>query len=313
MLKLLRKHGAQSFVLGGPQRLAMFFKRQDVADQVFGKSTLNFSSYKNITRPMYRVNDHVLVGNTLFLCGTTLSGGAVAKTTDGENFSTVLTTPDMLTSIATNGAGVVVAGAYNGAVQYSLDSGATWARVSLPNSPGAGGISVRYGGGKFILVTGLKVYKSLDGFTWTLVYTASAGNGGVGVLSYANGKWFGGGEYNRYRYISNDGENWGTNGYWTYQTNGEVFWNGTKYFTATSTGNVYSSTNGSSWTYVANIAYYSPQTPYSCDMRYKDGIFVLGSNNGSILYSLDNGVTWTPASLYAASTDQNAIGYVLVT
>ncbi len=153
----------------------------------------------------------------------------------------------------------------------------------------------------------------MNGYTWTLVYTASAGNGGIGVLSYANGKWFGGGEYGRYRYISNDGENWGINGYWNYQTSGEVFWNGSKYYTGTSSGNIYSSTNDSSWSYVANVVIYSPQSPYCSDLRYKDGVFLMGSNNGSIIYSIDNGVNWITVSPYAINMTNNYINYVIVT
>ncbi len=50
----------------------------------------------------------------------------IVKTTDSENYTNVLATPARIYSMATNGAGVIVAGSHDGTVKYSLDNGATW-------------------------------------------------------------------------------------------------------------------------------------------------------------------------------------------
>ncbi len=67
MFKLLRKHGVKSASLGGAQRTMFLIKRPDTGDQVKMKSTLDFVTYKNGSRPMYGVHSHLLVDNTLYL------------------------------------------------------------------------------------------------------------------------------------------------------------------------------------------------------------------------------------------------------
>lgn len=194
-------------------------------------------------------------------------------------------------------------------IKYSVD-GKTWNDTNITT----GNCEIVYDNGIFIAtglgtygVTGIKY--SEDGITWldtnitTLHYKRA---------KYLNGKWFAVQASRNIVVTSEDGVTWTevTVGSSSSAVLRDVYFENSIYFisTTTTTGGLFYSINGVSWskvtldTTVTSTVFYSPV--------FGNGIFVCGGNN-SVIYSTD-GINWSEGvnSSTTAFADLNNILYV---
>lgn len=288
MLRLLRKNRSAGIELGVTGDLLFGFKDGGLGTV----KTSDFTTYATGVKVGYVVHDSVFVNGKLTVVGYDGTTFLIRSTTDGINW-TAANGSDLgkpaFTSIA-YGNGVYVAVSRNNNVYYSTDA-VNWTKATTPatNTTIAGRqtASVRYGSGRFVVsCTDDRVITSTNGSTWTTVTTGIY----LGDLSYANGKWSGTGRQNDYKWKSDDGLSWSTNGsagYGLLPTN-TVYANG-KWYYIRSDGYVYTSTDGVSF---SRYAAQSQLQPPASKLVVKGNVLAYGTANGYIITSRDGGVTW---------------------
>lgn len=180
-----------------------------------------------------------------------------------------------------------------GVIYHSTDA-INWTKVTLPDASDLydvyGSISnVCFGNGKFLAYTHASLYSSIDGATWTSVPT----NGyRIGRISYANGRWWGSGQYDTISMQSIDGVTWGPYGFWpsypswTRGVPSNVVWNGSQYWSVQPEGFLYKRNNPGDWILVTY-----PGRP-SCPIVRKGNYLAFGNQQSQVAYSRNNGVTW---------------------
>jgi hypothetical protein len=134
--------------------------------------------------------------------------GQMAQSPDGINWTAVSSSVfetgengDHIVSIAANGSGTWVAGAYNGNIYYSSNNGISWSKKGdASSSDSKTGFSydvndVAYGGGKFVAVSGMaEAGYSTDGAAWTKsvpnpLYESLSTKGDFSCAAYGNGRF----------------------------------------------------------------------------------------------------------------------------
>lgn len=250
--------------------------------------TNDFINYEAAGGAGYYVHDSIVVNGKITAVGYNGVNTQIYSSTDGgltwTQAATNLGAIDIRNIAYGNGKYVIVA--TNGSIYYSLDA-INW--NSGQSSSPVNYTYVRFGGGKFVAVFDHFVYTSTDGINWNYAYTTSSDLGRIGILSYANGVWFGGGESGRYRWRSTNGVSWVHNGYWPTSYSGNVIWTGTRYLTIKVDGGIYENADGSAgnWLYIRNA-------PDGIGIIHrKDNLIIIVGKTGSVMYSLDNGLTWT--------------------
>jgi len=204
---------------------------------------------------------------------------------------------------AGNAGGRFVAVGDLGKWAYSAD-GITWTALDstiwkyTDNDTSPSHLNIRdiaYGGGKFVAVADSgKIAYSADGLSWTAVADSKFGEYTIETIAYgsagnAGGRFVAGGNNGKMAY-SDDGITWtavaefDTDGIQpiAYGSAG----NAGNRFIAGSNTKVYSSSNGISWTAVADNPFGSQNDgyyPIQC-FAYGNGRFVAGGGNGKIAY-----------------------------
>jgi hypothetical protein len=151
-----------------------------------------FGYYDTITGVIYANGLFVAVG-----AGTTGSGGRIAYSADGENWTKVDSTNSMGLGFegimdVTYGNGRFVVVGDHGKTAYSED-GITWTAVSDSTFGGSTIIhAITYGGGMFVAVgasvNGKTAY-SADGITWTAVTNSTFGSSGINAVTYGKDRF----------------------------------------------------------------------------------------------------------------------------
>lgn len=172
-------------------------------------------------------------------------------------------------------AGFVAVGV-SGNIGYSAD-GISWEGVSSPTGTMLQGVA--YGAGRFVAVGANVVVSSADGRTWQQETT----NGGSTSIVFGNGAFVAGDLY------STDGTNWINRGGGRSPL---AFGNGTFLSVATSSGTVYRSATGATWSSVS-LTVPNSGPPYLQAVGHSPGTgFVVGGRNGEVFTSPD-AITWT--------------------
>jgi len=227
----------------------------------------------------------------------------------------------------------VAGGGFNTPMAISPD-GVIWTATNVSNISVVRAIA--YGNNKFVAVgDGGKMATSSDGTTWTAVDVSSIfGTGGSGstgtikAITYGNDKFVAGGASGRMAY-SSDGTTWtavAKSPFITYNSSGtvaisEIGINGIAYgnnkFVAVGDwyGKMATSTDGVTWTSIANSTFSTENTSSSRinAIAYGNDKFVAVGNGGKMATS-SNGTTWTAvdvSSIFGSSIDKiiNAIAY----
>lgn len=213
--------------------------------------------------------------------------------------------------VAFNGSLWVATTEFNG-IWYSLN-GISWTAATLPGGSGTDYRGVAYGNGQWIAVgngngSTVRVLTSTNGITWSVLTGANNLLLAFGFrVTYAGGIWIisagGSGNPNSVIY-SYDGINWARSA--TASSNygntpNEVAWNGNRYIIVGSgTFGVMLSDDGVTWTgsstaqAILNTYSVSPTTVATNGTVWVVGFFKPSSSNAAgIMYSLDDGATWT--------------------
>jgi hypothetical protein len=249
------------------------------------------------------------VGNSGLYAGDYYKKGSGTNPPSGEWTWTGITqfggTGNTINCIA-YGNNKFVAGGDKGKIEYSTD-GITWTAVSnskfgTTSSDYINGIA--YGGNKWVAVGGSDVYVaySADGETWTEV-TNSTFDSTINGIAYGNNRFIAVGLGGKMAY-SADGETWtavADSKFGTSAINGIAY--GNNRWIAVGDGNkmAYSTDNGETWTAVA-ASKFETNEQINC-IAYANGRWVAGGRKGNkdpyylsdgrIVYSTDDGVTWT--------------------
>ncbi len=177
-----------------------------------------------------------------------------------------------------------------GQAMYSSD-GINWTLATgVPNHVWN---QVTYGNGRFVATasSGSWAMYSDDGITWSLSATSLTSYTSVLGAAFGNGKFVA--SYNGGFIYSSDGSTWSSVALSGWRTR-ITFGNG--YFVAAGNGNnPATSSDGATWNVYADANFASY---YPISIGYGNGTFVTFSGSGvsKILYSTNNGVSWTPVS-----------------
>ena len=251
----------------------------------------------------YGTNSGISTTDAIYADGKIVTIGYQGSTSvDGQNYTVSPIVNTGMRSLA-YGNGIYVAIANDNKVYYSID-GVSWQLTATPLSTTITSgrvVSVCFGGGMFVACgADDRLISSTDGINWTFRNTLAAG-----ILSYANGKWFGSGYYGANKWRSNDGLGWNTIPALIYNRaySNVVFSNG-KYIIAGSDGMIYSSTDGISWSLLSGQF-----NAFSTKIYIKGLNIAFFAGNGYIVFSTDGGLTWSPR--YLNSTHNWTAGLML--
>ncbi len=172
--------------------------------------------------------------------------------------------------------------------------------------------SLKFAGGLFFALGEYSsIYSSPDGKTWTLRYEQQPGYWeDVVDVDYGNGIYVACSALGVI-YVSSDGINWRETYISGHYCRNVLFANGKFYLLAEHTGQLYSSTNGITWTFESKL-------PGSGWLRYENGIFWLGGGNGIYYYSTSISSGWqqrmfTNLNVSFYNIFYTGFNYVLVT
>jgi hypothetical protein len=202
-------------------------------------------------------------------------------------------------SLASNGSRLIVRCGNNPArIFYSDDQGATWTEIAsvgvLTGTP-----QLYHGNGVWILPSAFSsanIRRSTDnGITWGTVAITGGGTRSHGA--YGDGVHVLVGDSSGLNRSTTNGASW-TGHTKTARTPADFLYAGDRFVVLTTGVHVQWSTDGISWTELSG--------PLTGNKRgaYGNGVLVsvLLANTASYMYSLDNGLTWTAATLPSAQT-----------
>jgi hypothetical protein len=202
-------------------------------------------------------------------------------------------------SLASNGSRLIVRCGTNPArIFYSDDQGATWTEIAsvgvLTGTP-----QLYHGNGVWILpsaFSGANIRRSTDnGITWGTVAITGGGTRSHGA--YGDGVHVLVGDSSGLNRSTTNGASW-TGHTKTARTTADFLYAGDRFVVLTTGVHVQWSTDGISWTELSG--------PLTGNKRgaYGNGVLVsvLLANTTSYMYSLDNGLTWTTATLPSGQT-----------
>ncbi len=215
---------------------------------------------------------------TTGLVGLTTSGALVRSTDNGANFTSIRSadSPRGLFAVAASGSTVIAMGDA-GWIVRSTDNGQTYGTFGSSSSPAfVGSINaVAFANNQWVAVgkngTSVTALSSANGTTWaTATFTGGAPTGVLRGLTWTGARW-----------IAVGGNGGLINGF------------------------VLTSTNGTSWTRLANSAFPFSAAPASLNAVASDGagkVLIVGKA-GTMLYSSDGGLTYTDAADLIVSED----------
>lgn len=272
----------------------------------FNISGKNANTWNLVTSPTTEYIYNVMYANNTFVA-TTMSS---IRSSDGVTWQLTGHYPSAPSGFygLAYGAGLWVAGTNGGSSTYriftSSDNGITWNGINSPFVSGDYIYSIAYGNGVFVAQGGSSTFKiatSIDGVSWT---NRSNQITSIGVVSFANGKFFLVSGSNTC-YSSTNGITWSSSSAIPSQSP-VVYGNGVYVMLGYSTNNgVATSTDGVTWT-TRSTALTSAGFGTNISMKnltYAEGIFVAVGFNGSVATSID-GVTWTKKTSANFSTSQ---------
>lgn len=292
----------------------------------FYKQVIDVSSKTSIPITVGAAGGTTKVGNVMVGAGGTNQGDWYDPTVNGSYFYTLNGTcfpyrqnnTDVSYSAAYgNGIYVTVGIEYYGGNNYgriaTSTDGYTWTdRWSLDIGGTNAFHGVVFGAGKFVAQVGNTAYYSTDGITWT-ASTGISTNGSSPYMSYVGGKFF---ISNGVKiYTSVDGVSWSLTLDTGASYGSKIAWNGTYYlYMLANYGSAsFRSTDGYSWTQVANNSGPTANThysaPYSLDSFGGYFIFTVSATGYSYAFISSDGVNWsTWASVYGgASSTQGQV------
>jgi len=216
--------------------------------------------------------------------------GTIITSTDGTTWAlqTSVISDDLFAVAYGNGKFVAV-GAL-GKIITSPD-GITWTIQNSSTFTPINGIT--YANSKFVAVGSMGlVLTSTDGITWTSQNSGNANN--FKSITYGSGLFVAVGNFGAI-YTSPDGVTWtnqtlGTSAdfYGITYGNGTFVTVGNSYGDFGPNGEIYTSPDAITWTNRA----FDPGTGYLC-VAYANSTFVVGSDNGPVKVSTNNGINWT--------------------
>lgn len=266
-----------------------------------------------------------------------ISGSTATLTTsvDGINWTT-RTNAISSFGIASNASSIVTVG--GGGISTSIDSGTTW----LPQTQLANQtlISVAWNGSQYCAVGNANtiILGTTGGTEWTKIIPNGFGLGFITQIT-ADNTYFYAYQNGTTLFISQDGINW--IGYATPFVFGGIIWINNRLIAMSATNDLAWSTDGRTWTNSPNNRFIKTNAftkayningqilignTYSGVTRTTDGVFFSGQasnrfnavvysssqtkfvacgNSGCIMYSIDNGVTWTQVMQLAGSEAVN--------
>jgi hypothetical protein len=216
--------------------------------------------YTTISAPSFRWNNIYATSGTTTIVST---AGSLWRTTDGANWYScgiaASTTAEIRIGYA-NSRWFAFINNINSYLTFSVDDGVTWVTNAISGVASALQFtSIAYGAGLYVMVTNAgTIYSSPDTLIWTLRQSSPNGVAFTKIV-YANG-------------------------YFVAINNG----NGTSF-----TDQIYTSTNGTTWTAVAGIA----AAVQPSDVIYANSVWVIVSSNGAGNgLSSPDAITWTSRS-----------------
>ena len=216
----------------------------------------------------YGNNGFVAVGDSVIGYNPNTQPGRMAYSTNGTSWtavSTNITFGDSAILGIAYGNGKFVAVGENGKMAYSDDGKTyTWTAVSDSTFGSDDYIrSIAYGNGKFVAVgDDGKMATSPDGVTWTAVYS-TFGTSGISAITY--GEWVAGGR-----------------GFKKQLADKAFAYSKHRFVAVGSDGKMAYSTNGTSWTAIANSTF---GTANISAIAYGNGKFVAGYGSGKMAYA----------------------------
>ena len=245
---------------------------------------------KNFTNTTIKTgySSGIAVTDSVYANGKIITVGYIgASSIDGDTYTISPGSGNITFSAIAYGNGIFAGISSDNKLFYSND-GVNWTPTTSPltTTITSGRVpSICFGNGKFVACgADDRLITSYDGVTWTFTNTLP-----IGVISYANEKWFGSGYVPGNKWRSNDGAGWNVSSTLTYNTayTNVVYSNG-KYIILSMDGYVYRSSDGITWSLFNGIH----PTP-STKLVVKGLTIAYGTSDGYIVYSQDGGATWT--------------------
>lgn len=258
----------------------------------------------------------VAYGNGTFVVltngGNSLGGYVFRSTDEGETWGWAVTPEIREWSSVAYGSNTFVAVSRE-AIAYSTDYGVSWTEVAIPSDVWGIMASVAYGDGKFVcssINSNEIIYSTDNGKTWSYTTVPITSAAGYRVV-YGNSRFVAVNIYATSNAYSTDGINWTTA---TNPTSGGVSgaaYSGSCFLIAdadTSSGaKFYRSTNGTSWTAISTISSSTVPDGATLSVAYGGGAFLAWDTSRLsapelLLYSTDNGATWSSWSFGFSNT-----------